>query len=201
MTSLSMQAETTPPAEGVGRVSASARTAALAAFAVGTLSSVAFALITVTATLTNTTSKNLAFHHTGDYWYTGIGIPTAIATAVLLVALRALQPTARPRLTTFGAGLNAAALAVLTAMLSYSVATGAEARWGGTYIIATLATFVGHILFSAGSWRTGLIPRPLLTAWPVVWLLGAFAAQGASPLLLAALYVCLGVLVVRRVHG
>ena len=41
-------------------------------------------------------------------------------------------------------------------------------------------------------------PRPLLAVWPVVWLIGAFAAQGASPLILAALYVGMAVLIERR---
>jgi hypothetical protein len=176
----------------------SARAAALAALAVGTASSTAFALIAVLMTSTNITSKDLTFHHAGDYWYTAIGIPTAISSIVLLFALRTLQPTARPGLARAGVLINAAALSVLAVMLAYSVATGAEARWGGTYIVATLATFLAHVLFSAASWRAGLIPRPLLTAWPLVWLIGAFAAQGPSPLLLAAFYLTLGVLIARR---
>lgn len=176
----------------------SPRRLALGALAVGAASSIGFAVITLSTTLSNPTAKDLSFHHNGDYWYTGIGIPTAAATAALLFALAALQPAARPRLTVAGATLNAIALAVLTVQLSYSVATGSEARWGATYIIATLATFVGHALFVAGTWRTGLIPRPLLAAWPVVWLIGSFAAQGASPLLLAAFYAALAARVLRR---
>jgi len=198
MSSLSVQqhASTEVP---IGRGDrSSARAAALVALALGTASSIAFALIGVLMKTTNTTNHDLTFHHAGDYWYTAIGIPTAISSIVLLFAVRALQPAARPRLTRTGASLNAAALAVLAVMLAYSVATGAEARWGGTYVIATLATFIAHILFSAGSWRARLIPRPLLTAWPLVWLIGAFAAQGATPLLLAAFYVALGVFVARR---
>lgn len=174
------------------------RRVALAALTVGAASSVAFAVIALTVTTSNPTPKDLAFHHTGDYWYTGIGIPTAIATAILLFALRALQPTARPRLTLSGATLNAVALGVLAVMLTYSVATGAEARGGGTYVIATLATFIAHALFIAGTWRTGLFPRPVLAVWPVIWLIGAFAAQGASPLLLVGLYLALAAFVVRR---
>ena len=178
----------------------SLRRAALGALTVGAISAVTFAVIAVTATLSNPTDADLSFHHTGDYWYTAIGVPTAIAAAVLLFALRGLQPSARSRLTTAGATLNAVALSVLTVMLSYSVATGAEARWGGTYIIATLATFIGHALFVAGTWRTGLIPRVLLGAWPVVWLIGAFAAQGASPVLLAGFYAAIAVVITRKIH-
>ena len=198
MNSLSRQADTntSAPAEAGNR--GPARKAVLAALAVGTASSIVFALIALLSRLTNTTDKDLTFHHSGDYWYTAIGIPTAISSIVLFIGLRALQPAARPRLTQVGVFLNAAALSVLIVMLSFSVATGAEARWGGTYIIATLATFIAHILFCAGSWRTGLVPRPLLTAWPLVWLIGSFAAQGASPLILAAFYVTLGGFIARR---
>jgi len=198
MSSLSMQTVPNTTVAGRHALPTSARTAALAALALGIASSIAFALITLLMTTTNTTSNDLTFHHTGDYWYTAIGIPTAISSIVLLFAVRALQPTARPALTRVGVLLNTAALTVLTVMLAYSVATGAEARWGGTYIVATLTTFFAHILFSAGSWRAGLIPRPLLTAWPLVWLIGAFAAQGASPLLLAAFYATLATLITRR---
>jgi len=199
MSSLSMPAERNATvATGGQDRRASSRTAALAALALGIASSIAFAVITLLMTTTNTTSQDLTFHHPGDYWYTAIGIPTAISSIVLLFAVRALQPATRPTLTRAGVLLNTAALTVLTVMLAYSVATGAEARWGGTYIIATLATFLAHILFSAGSWRVGLIPRPLLTAWPLVWLIGAFAAQGASPLLLAAFYATLAALITRR---
>ena len=174
------------------------RRCALAALALGVVSSIAFAVISVTVTTTETTANNLTYHHSGDYWYTASALPIAVAAAVLLFALRALQPQARPRLTIAGAALNAAALALLFVMLNVSLATGAEARWGGTYILATLVTFVGHGLFVAGTWRAGLVPRPLLAVWPVVWLLGAFAAQGLTPLLLAAFYCALGVLVARR---
>jgi hypothetical protein len=176
----------------------SARATALAALAVGAASSTAFALIAVLMTLSHTSSKDLTFHHAGDYWYTAVGIPTAISSIVLLFALRTLQPAARPQLVRAAVVINTAALSVLALMLAYSVATGSEARWGGTYIIATLATFLAHVLFSAASWRSGYIPRPLLTAWPLVWLIGAFAAQGASPLLLAAYYITLGAFIARR---
>lgn len=180
------------------REPATSRRVALASLALGAAAAIAFAIITLTMTLSNPTAKDLSFHHIGDYWYTGIGIPTAVAAAALLFALRALQPTARPRLTLAGATLNVVAVGVLAVMLAYSVATGAEARWGGTYVIATLATFVAHALFVAGTWRSGLFPRPVLAAWPVVWLIGAFAAQGATPLLLAAFYAVLATYVVRR---
>jgi hypothetical protein len=187
------------PGRGTVRANENAaRRWALGGLAVGAVSSITFAVITVTMTLSTITDRDLTFHHTGDYWYTAIGIPTAAATATLLFALWRLQPQARPALTRAGVTMNAVALAMLAVLLACSVATGAEVRWGGAYIIATLVTFVGHALFVAGTWRTGLLPKPLLAAWPAVWLIGAFAAQGISPLLLAAFYATVAVLVLRR---
>ena len=193
-TSVQMQAPVTTSI----RTTATARTVALAALAIGTVSSIAFACIAVLMTVSNETAKDLSFHHTGDYWYTGIGIPTALSCIALLFAVRALQRNVRPRLTMAGCVVNAVALCLLTVMLAVSLATGSEARWGGMYIVATLATFVGHSLFAAGSWRVGLVPRPMLAVWPLVWLIGAFAAQGATPVILAAFYAGIGVLVARR---
>jgi hypothetical protein len=50
----------------------------------------------------------------------------------------------------------------------------------------------------AGSWRIGLLPRWLPLLWIVAWIVGGPFAQGATPLLLAAVYVMIGVIVPRR---
>jgi hypothetical protein len=62
-----------------------------------------------------------------------------------------------------------------------------------------LLSFVGVALLSAGSWRTGVLPKWMLGAWPFVWTIGGFAAQGPTPLLLLAFLVMLGVTLTRRV--
>ncbi len=171
---------------------------ALGALALGAASAVVFAGIMLFATLSKLPDSDLTFHHTGDYWLAAIGLPTAVSASILLFALWGLQPHARPGLTRAGAAVNVIALTLLFAILACSVATGTEVRWGPAYPLAVLATFVGHALFVAGTWRTGLFPKPLLAAWPVIWLIGAYAAQGASPLILAAFYAAMAGYVVRR---
>ena len=168
---------------------------ALAALVLGMVSTMAFAGIAVLAT---TTSGGGRFQHGADYWYTACGVPIAIAEIVLVSALWALQDGRAGRLGRTGMVLTVTAQAVLTVGLVASVVLGVEEQWGGTYVVATLVTFIGHGLFVAGSWRVGLLPRSLLGVWPVVWVIGSFAAQGATPLLLTAFYAVVAVLLTRR---
>jgi hypothetical protein len=168
---------------------------AQAALALGTVSSVVFMAVAVFCTI----SDGRKFTHTADYWFTGIGIPTAIAGIVLLFAVHALQGRRDGRLGSAGLVINSLALLVLAAQLADSVALGEEVRWGPSYPVATAATFIGVALFAAGSWRVGLLPRWMLAIWPVVWVIGSFAAQGPMPLLLAAFYIAMAIVLTRRV--
>jgi hypothetical protein len=59
-------------------------------------------------------------------------------------------------------------------------------------------SLVGFGLLAAGSWRVGMFPRWLLGLWPVVWIVGSFFAQGATPLALTAYYVVFWVVLNRR---
>jgi hypothetical protein len=60
---------------------------------------------------------------------------------------------------------------------------------------------LGVVLFAIGSWRTGLLPRWLLVTWPLGWTIGGLlpVLPGPSPLLLAAAYLVMAVLLPRRV--
>ena len=119
---------------------------ALAALALGMVSTVAFAGIAVLAT---PTSGGGAFQHGADYWYTACGVPIAIAEMVLVSALWALEDGRAGRLGRIGMSLTVAALAVLTVGLVASVVLGVEEQWGGTYVVATLVTFIGHGAYPA----------------------------------------------------
>jgi hypothetical protein len=165
------------------------------ALGLGIVATVGFAAISVFTTTTNGGGK---FQHTADYWYTASAIPIAIAEMLLLFSIHAIQDRKGGRLATFGVGLTNIALVMLTGMLISSVSTGSENSWGPSYVLATLATFVGHALFSVGSWRISVFPRWVLGAWPLVWVIGSFAATGASPLLLTALYGVMAVLLGKR---
>lgn len=189
---------TTAPAYVTGNVATrrSALAWARAAIGLGIASSIVYAAVGV---FTTTTSGGGAFQHTADYWYTGVGIPIALAGITLLAAVHVLQRGRDRGLGVAGVVVNTLALAVLAVQLLASVVTGVEQQWGPSYVLATAATFVGHALFSAGSWKVGLLPKWMLGVWPVVWVIGTFAAiAGALPLLLVAFYIVLGILLTRR---
>ena len=97
-----------------------------------------------------------------------------------------------------GIAITTVCLIALSGIIAASLAAGHDVQAGPTYLLATLGTAVGIALFAAGSWRVGLLRRWLLAIWPIIWLIGSFAAVSASPLLLAALYITLLVLLRTR---
>jgi hypothetical protein len=96
--------------------------------------------------------------------------------------------------------VNTVALVELFVQLGASVVEGSEVRWGPSYPVCALLSFIGVALLAAGSWRTGILPRWMLGVWPLVWILGSLAAMGLTPLALAAFLPVLGVTLTRRVR-
>ena len=164
------------------------------ALAVGAASSVAEAGLLV---FTKAGDGSGDFKYTADYWLTGVGIPAALASFALLIAVRRIQDGQDGRLGLVGLVINNLACLLLAVQLATGVATASEVRWGPSYPLATLAAFVGISLFAAGSWRVGVFPRWMLAAWPVVWVIGSMAAIGATPLLLTAYYVAMATVLTR----
>lgn len=147
-----------------------------------------------------TTSAGTHFDYTADYWLTASGLPIAVGGIGTLLGVHRLQRGGDGRLGTVGTWIGIVALAELFVQLSVSVVTSTEQQWGPSYILFTALTFVGHALLAAGSWRTGVLPRWLLGVWPLVFVLGSFAAVwGPFPLLLIAFYLALGRALSRRV--
>jgi hypothetical protein len=167
-----------------------------ASIAVGCVGLVVFAYV---GTFRTTISEG-DFKYTADYFYTGAGLPIALAGIGHTLAVHKLQHGADGRLGRIGFWLNTVAMIELFAQLAASVVTGAEVRWGPSYVVFTALSFVGVALLAAGAWRTGLLPRWMLGVWPVVWILGSFAAPGPMPFVLAAFLVLLGVTVTKRVR-
>lgn len=167
---------------------------AQAALALGVACGIALAALLV---FTTTTSEG-SFKHTADYWLTANGIPFAIAQGVLLIAVHVLQRGRAGRLGTAGLVVNTLALIELIAQLSASLVLGEEVRWGPSYPLAAVATFVAVALFAAGSWRVGLLPRWMLAIWPLLTVVGSWAGVGPTPLLLSAFYVTSAVVLTRR---
>jgi len=172
-----------------------ARRAVVAGAAIGILAVIIEGAALVFA---KTTSGTGHYRHAGDYWLTAAALPHALAAVLVIFGIRALQRSRDGRLGLVGCWLTSACLAVLAGACVASLAVRHDVQLGPTYVLATLGTLIGMALFCAGSWRTGLLPRWLLAVWPVVWVIGSFAAVSASPLLLAALYVAIVVILHRQ---
>jgi hypothetical protein len=188
------QAMTAPAADT--RRTALAR--ALTSSYVGAAAAVALAAILV---FVPTTTDDAAFQHVGDYFLTALGIPAVLAVAALLPALRTLQHRRDGRLGVAGIAATCAGAVVLTGMFVYGLIAATGSSLGPTYVLASAAMILGVVLFAIGSWKTGLLPRWLLVAWPIAWTIGGLlpVLPGPSPLLLAAAYLVMAVLLPRRV--
>ncbi|AXH97108.1 hypothetical protein DV701_14155 [Ornithinimicrobium avium] len=147
----------------------------------------------VLAVATNTADG--PYRYAADYWLTASGLPVAVGAVLVLAGVRLVQDRRDGRLGQVGLGLVGVTMAALCAVLLASLFAGQDVQGGPTYVASTALSWVGVALCSAGSWRVGMVPRWLLVVWPVVWAVGSFFAVSVSPLLLAALYVTLLVVV------
>ncbi len=146
-----------------------------------------------------TTSSGDKFQHTGDYFLTANGIPYVVVLLVLLPALRTLQQRRDGRLGQAGIALASLGAVVLLGMFVYGLAAATGSSLGPTYVLASLATIVGVVLFAAGSWRARLLPGWLLSFWAIAWAIGSMLPiLRPGPLLLAATYLAMAVLLARR---
>lgn len=167
----------------------------VAGAALGALAAIVEALL---GAFTSQTSGTAHYQHAADYGFTAVALPVAVAAVLVLFGVRALQHRRDGRLGLVGVVLATVCLAVLSAIIVASLVAGHDVQAGPGYMLGTLGAFLGTALFAAGSWRAGLLPRWLLVVWPIVWVIGSFAAVSASPFLLAAFYVVLLVVLHRR---
>ncbi|HET9851355.1 MAG TPA: hypothetical protein VFP56_02485 [Candidatus Limnocylindrales bacterium] len=168
---------------------------AQAALAFGGAAAVALAAMVLFVT----TTSDGKFQHTGDYFLTANGIAYLLALLVLLPTLRTLQQRRDGRLGQAGIALTGLGCVALLVVFVHGLAAATESSLGPTYVLASLATIVGVALFAAGSWRAGLLPRWLLPIWVLAWAIGSMLPiLGPGPLLLAAVYLTMAVLLPRR---
>ena len=160
---------------------------------------VAFLEFAVVGTFFTTISGG-DFRYAADYWYTAVGLPITLVGIGHTFGVHKLQHGADGRLGKIGVWVNTLACVELFAQLLTSVAIGAEVRWGPSYPICALLSFVGVALLAAGSWRTGLLPKWLLGAWPLLWIIGGLAAKGPTPVLLAAFFVVFDITLTRSMR-
>lgn len=188
-----------PMAPAVAAPAGGARRTSLARAQISSYVGAASAAALAAMLFVPTSADDGLFHHVGDYVLTAIGIPFLVALATLLPSLRALQHGGNRALCRAGIVATSAGAVVLVGMFVYGLIAATGSSLGPTYVIASILTIVGVILFAIGSWRTGLLPRWLLVAWPVAWTLGGtLPILGPGPLLLAAVYVVMAVLLPRR---
>jgi hypothetical protein len=191
---------TNPVAPAVARPAIDARhpaqTRAQIALYVGAAAAVGLAAMLFVPT----SADDGPFHHVGDYALTALGIPFLLAPAALLPALRTLQGRRDGWLGRAGIAAMSAGALVLVGMFVYGLIAATGSSLGPTYVLASVVTIVGLILFAIGSWRARLLPRWLLVAWPIAWTIGGtLPFWGPGPLLLAAAYVAIAVVLPRRV--
>lgn len=170
---------------------------ALVALYVGAAAAIALASMIGFVT---TTSEDGKFHHIGDYFLTANGIPYVLVLLALLPALRELQQRRGGRYEVVGTAFASVGAVVLLGVFIYGLIAATGSSLGPTYVLASLATIIGVILFAVGSWRAKLLPRWLVVVWPIAWAVGSMLPiLGPGPLLLAAVYIAMAVVLPRRV--
>ncbi len=141
------------------------------------------------------------FENAADYWYTASAVPFGSGLLLHVLGVHRLQGGRDGRLGVVGAWVYALCSAELVVQCLCSALVGAELRWGPTYVLSSLGTFVGLALLAAGSWRAGLLPRWMLGVWPPLALLGSWAAIGPVPLVLVLFLVVSTAMLGRRPAG
>jgi hypothetical protein len=156
-------------------------------------------LVVLASTMTFwTTSSEGDFKYAADYWLTAPALPIGVGLVVHAFGIHHLQHGHDGRLGTVGVWIFTVCSSVVVVMCMGSLVAGAELRWGPTYPLCALGSFVGLALVAAGSWRVGLLPRWMLGVWPPLMLLGSWAGQSLVPLAFAGFLVATGVVIGRR---
>jgi hypothetical protein len=171
---------------------------ALASLYVGAAAAVA--LVMIMRFLRTSPSENTPFQYVGDYVLTADGIPLALSLLTLLPALRTLQHRRDGWFGRAGTVVAGVGAGILIALFVYDLVTATSWSLGPTYVLTSVATDLGVILFAVGAWRARLLPRWLVIAWPLAWTFGSMLPfWDLGPLVLAAVYVLLAVTLPRRV--
>lgn len=171
---------------------------ALASLYVGAAAAVA--LVIIMRFFRTSPSENTPFQYVGDYVLTADGIPFALSLVTLLPALRTLQHRRDGWFGRAGTVVVGVGAGALVALFVYDLVTATSWSLGPTYVLASVATDLGVILFAVGSWRAGLLPRWLVIALPVAWTFGSMLPfWELGPLVLAAVYLLLAAALPRRV--
>jgi len=164
------------------------------ALAVGILSCAVFAYILMFVPTSNGETLTSA----GDYWLTAIGIPMVVALFLVTAGIHRLQGGRDGRFGRIGLVITGAAMTAFAVLFILGLITGQDHAPGPMYPLSTLASITGLVIFTIGIIRARLLPPWAGLALVIGWLAGGpIAFFAAAPLLLAAVYAALAILLRR----
>ena len=115
--------------------------------------------------------------------------PVGIGLILHAFGVHHLQHGRDGRLGTIGVWIFALCSSAIIIQCMASLPAGAELRWGPSYPLCAVGSFIGLALLAAASWKVGLLPRWMLGIWPPLMLFGSWAGQNLIPIALAAFLV------------
>ena len=175
-------------------ISARQAPAARLAFAGLTLGILSCALLTYILMFVRT-SNGPTYTTTGDYWLTASGIPFVVALFLATAGIHDLHRGRDGLPGRVGVILTGAAMAGFLVAFIAGLITRQTQALGPIYPICVVASVAGLVIFTIGMIRARLLPwwtgPALVAGWLVGGPLDAFAA---APLLLAAVYAMIAIL-------
>jgi hypothetical protein len=180
-------------------ISARQAPAARLAFAGLTLGILSCALLTYILMFVRT-SNGPTYTTTGDYWLTASGIPFVVALLAATAGIHNLHGGRDGRPGRAGVILTSAAVTGFLVAFTAGLITRQTQALGPIYPICVVASLAGLVIFAIGMIRARLLPwwtgPALVAGWLVGGPLDAFAA---APLLLAAVYATIAILLRKAV--
>ena len=164
------------------------------------LASVGLVVLALTQTFW-TTSSGGDFKYPADYWMTAAALPVGIGLILHAFGVHHLQHGRDGRHGTIGVWIFALCSSAIIVQCMASLPAGAELRWGPSYPLCAVGSFIGLALLAAASWKVGLLPRWMLGIWPPLMLLGSWAGQNLIPIALAAFLVTSRILIGHRLDA
>jgi hypothetical protein len=117
-------------------------------------------------------------HTAADYTFTALGLPFFLAALFLVASLRALHAGRDGRLGRIGFRLFAAGTAGLALSVPASLISANDRVLSPLYPLATLATFIGIVLFAVAMARASVLPRWAGPALGLGWIVAGPTAPG-----------------------
>jgi hypothetical protein len=168
------------------------------ALALGILSCAVYACILMFVPTTN----GQTFTTAGDYWLTAVGIPMVAALLAATAGIHRLQGGRDGRFGLTGLIITTVAVTAFATIFILGLITGTDHAPGPMYPLAVITSLAGLVIFTIGMIRARLLPPWAGPALATGWLAGGpIPFFAAAPLLLAAVYATLAILLRRATGG